>query len=226
MDPVHEDWINNPQEIDMDISSPAPEVGPAADEGGLGGGGGGGKQRSVVVGVGVSFVGIVGMVGLIWWRWRGEGGKNGEEREETVMMSEDMGVRPLLYDLEVLVAATDNFSPANRIGGGAFGSVYRTMSLEQEGRLMELVDVTMGSFPRNDVLRCIRIGLLCCQESVQDRPMMSSALVMLTDNLVTLPAGGRLGYQDPRDNTIIPNPGINPASCTRNSITLSLANGR
>lgn len=101
-----------------------------------------------------------------------------------------------------------------------------TMRLEQEGRLMELVDVTIGSFPQNDVLRCIRIGLLCCQESVQDRPTMSSALVMLTDNLVTLPAAGRLGYQDARDNTIIPNAGINPASCTRNSITMSLANGR
>ncbi|XP_058186567.1 cysteine-rich repeat secretory protein 38-like [Rhododendron vialii] len=79
MDPIHEDWINNPQEIDTDILSPAPEVGPAADEGGLGGGGGGGKERSVVVGVGVSFVGIVGMVGLIWWRWRGREGRMGRK---------------------------------------------------------------------------------------------------------------------------------------------------
>ncbi|KAI8534434.1 hypothetical protein RHMOL_Rhmol10G0089300 [Rhododendron molle] len=410
MDPVHKDWINNPQEIDTDIASPAPEVGLAGDEGGLGGGRGGGKERSVVVGVGVSFAGIVVVVVVvvvIWWRRRVERGKNAEEMEEnSMMMSEDMGVRSLLYDLEVLVAATDNFSPANRIGGGGFGSVYRgkilggeeiavkklkagstqgieefsnevrlllkmqhrnlvrllgcfiqgeemmlvyeylpnksldyflfdksksalldwtkrfniikgvargllylhedsqlriihrdikasnilldermnpkisdfglarlfnddeqsrvrtrrimgtfgymapeyairgmvstksdvfsfgvfmletisgrknfdikldderkqllnfTMRLEQEGRLMELVDVTLGSFPRNDVLRCIRIGLLCCQESVQDRPTMSSALIMLTDNLVTLPAAGRLGYQDARDNTIIQN---------------------
>ena len=54
---------------------------------------------------------------------------------------------------------------------------------------MELVDVTMGSFPREDVLRCIQIGLLCCKESVQDRPTM---LVMLTDDSVTLPPVGSL----------------------------------
>ncbi|KAF7129967.1 hypothetical protein RHSIM_Rhsim10G0068300 [Rhododendron simsii] len=229
MDPVHEDWKNNPQEIDTDISSLAPEVGPTANEGGLGGGGGGGKERSVVVGVGVSFAGIVVVVvGVIWWRRRRvERGKNAEEMGDNSMtMREDTGASSLLYDLDALVAATDNFSPANRIGGGGFGSVYRTMRLEQEGRLMELVDVTMGSFPRNDVLRCIRIGLLCCQESVQDRPLMSSALLMLTDNLVTLPAAGRLGYQDDMDNTIIPNDGINPASCNRNSITMSLANAK
>ncbi|KAE9449444.1 hypothetical protein C3L33_18642, partial [Rhododendron williamsianum] len=139
MDPVHEDWGDNPPYINTDLLvgpglfSPlaAPKVGTSADKGGLGGNGGGGKERIVVVrgGVVVSFVGIVGLVGVvIWRRWRGEGGKNGEEREEnSMMMRYDMGVRSLLYDLEVLVAATDNFSPANRIGGGGFGSVYRVM---------------------------------------------------------------------------------------------------
>ncbi|KAF7130618.1 hypothetical protein RHSIM_Rhsim10G0068400 [Rhododendron simsii] len=75
MNPVHEDWINNPQEIDTDISSPAPEVGPAANEGG---GGGGRMERSVVVGVPFAGIVVVG-VGVIWWRRRVERGKHAEE---------------------------------------------------------------------------------------------------------------------------------------------------
>ncbi|KAH7846845.1 hypothetical protein Vadar_018786 [Vaccinium darrowii] len=234
MDPVHADWINNPLEINTDFLSPAPETETVAPEyegglGGGGGGGGGGKERKVVVGVVLSFVGIVGVGVVIWWRWRGVRGNRVEEREEsqeTVLMSGDMGLRSVLYNLEVLMAATNNFSSANRIGGGGFGTVYRTKRLEREGRLMELVDVTLGSFPPDDVLRCIHIGLLCCQERVQDRPTMSLALAMLTDNQVTLPHAGRLGYHDGTDNTTLDNAAVNRQSYTRNSITISLANGR
>ncbi|KAF5961468.1 hypothetical protein HYC85_002677 [Camellia sinensis] len=68
--------------------------------------------------------------------------------------------------------------------------------LEQEGRLLELVGVTMGnSFPEDEVTKkCIRIGL-CCQESIQDRPTVSYALLMLSNNSVIVPPVGRPGYQ-------------------------------
>lgn len=118
--------------------------------------------------------------------------------------------------------------PLPKIHYSIFVRISQARRLEQEDRLIELVDVTVSSFPQNDVLRCIRIGLLCCQENVQNRPMMSSAFIMLidTDDLATLPPAGRLGFQDRRDNTIIENAGINPATCTSNSITVSLASGR
>ncbi|XP_057491559.1 cysteine-rich receptor-like protein kinase 19 [Actinidia eriantha] len=68
-------------------------------------------------------------------------------------------------------------------------------NLEVEGRLIELVDETMGSLPVDEVTRCMRIGLLCCQECIQDRPTVSSLLSMLSSNSVsTIPPAGRPGY--------------------------------
>ncbi|PSR87823.1 Cysteine-rich receptor-like protein kinase [Actinidia chinensis var. chinensis] len=68
-------------------------------------------------------------------------------------------------------------------------------NLELEGRLIELVDETMGSLPVDEVARCMRIGLLCCQECIQDRPTVSSVLSMLSSNSAsTIPPAGRPGY--------------------------------
>ncbi|GFZ18938.1 hypothetical protein Acr_27g0006770 [Actinidia rufa] len=217
MDPVdHDDWINNPPEINTDISTapaslpppPLPMVRSPANQTTPRGGGGrlNGKETGVVIAVVVAFILVVGLV-VVRWRVGSEKGKRAVEMEEmTMTMMESIGVRSFVYDLDVLVAATDNFSPVNQLGGGGFGSVYRTKRLKQEGRLMELVDVTMGSFPQEDVSRCIQIGLLCCKESVQDRPTMYSTLVMLTDNSITLP----LGHQD--HHNMIENVPMSPES--------------
>lgn len=38
-------------------------------------------------------------------------------------------MRNFLYDMEALVAATDNFSSANQLGGGGFGFVYKVAGI-------------------------------------------------------------------------------------------------
>ncbi|RVX13975.1 Cysteine-rich receptor-like protein kinase 25 [Vitis vinifera] len=76
-----------------------------------------------------------------------------------------------------------------------------THRLERQGRLMELVDTTIGSFPEDEVKKCIHIGLLCCQDNMQERLTMSSALMLLLNNPVTMPPPGRLGFQGSRENT-------------------------
>ncbi|CAL5367325.1 unnamed protein product [Camellia sinensis] len=132
MDPVHDDWIN-PPEIDTNVrtaTAPVTEPSAPADDGGLmssgGGGGDGNKERSIilVVAVVVAFILVVGVVLGVRWRR-----KRDDKMEKTMMMEEecyeDNGFRFFLYDLDVLVAATDNFSSTNRLGGGGFGSVYR-----------------------------------------------------------------------------------------------------
>ena len=45
--------------------------------------------------------------------------------------------------------------------------------------------ITDGS--RNEIMRCIHIGLLCVQENVADRPTMASIVLMLNSHSVTLP---------------------------------------
>ena len=45
---------------------------------------------------------------------------------------------------------------------------------------MEIVDASLGeTYPANEVLRCIQIGLLCVQEHARDRPTMLTIVFML-----------------------------------------------
>ncbi|XLT87852.1 hypothetical protein HN873_009605, partial [Arachis hypogaea] len=49
-----------------------------------------------------------------------------------------------------------------------------------EGRALDVVDSTLGqSYPPEIALRCIQIGLLCVQESVNNRPSMLEVVFML-----------------------------------------------
>ncbi|KAK6917366.1 Gnk2-homologous domain [Dillenia turbinata] len=52
---------------------------------------------------------------------------------------------------------------------------------------LELVDETIrDSYSRNEVLRCIQIGLLCVQEDPDMRPTMASVMLMLNSFSITL----------------------------------------
>ncbi|CAN6208072.1 unnamed protein product [Urochloa humidicola] len=57
------------------------------------------------------------------------------------------------------------------------------------GTVLEMVDPAMdGCFSEDDVRRCIYIGLLCVQGNPGDRPVMSSVVMMLGSNTVSLQA--------------------------------------
>ncbi|KAJ6706916.1 PROTEIN putative ISOFORM 1-RELATED [Salix viminalis] len=50
------------------------------------------------------------------------------------------------------------------------------------------MDGSLGdSFSRNEVSRCIHIGLLCVQEDPNDRPTLATIVLMLTSFSMTLP---------------------------------------
>ncbi|KAG2317413.1 hypothetical protein Bca52824_020535 [Brassica carinata] len=56
------------------------------------------------------------------------------------------------------------------------------------GTPLDLVDpVIVDNCQRNEVVRCIHIGLLCVQEDPVDRPTLANIILMLTSNTVTLP---------------------------------------
>jgi len=66
----------------------------------------------------------------------------------------------------------------------------------EAGTLAELVDPSLGeSFPEGDVLSCIHIGLLCVQADPAARPVMSSVVMMLGSNTVTLQAPSKHYYR-------------------------------
>ncbi|XP_031276657.1 putative cysteine-rich receptor-like protein kinase 20 isoform X2 [Pistacia vera] len=58
--------------------------------------------------------------------------------------------------------------------------VGHVWNLWNEGKSIEIVDKALGeSYPADEVLRCIQIGLLCVQEQAIDRPTMSAVIFML-----------------------------------------------
>uniref|UniRef100_A0A2C9VLS2 Receptor-like serine/threonine-protein kinase n=1 Tax=Manihot esculenta TaxID=3983 RepID=A0A2C9VLS2_MANES len=54
----------------------------------------------------------------------------------------------------------------------------------RENKPLEIVDSSLKeSYPSLEVLRCIQIGLLCVQEDVRERPLMSAVVLMLSSEL-------------------------------------------
>ncbi|CAI0467970.1 unnamed protein product [Linum tenue] len=69
-------------------------------------------------------------------------------------------------------------------------ALFQVWELWKEGRALDIVDSsTMGGLDSGDevMMRCIQIGLLCVQESLDDRPTMSNVIFML-ENATTLPS--------------------------------------
>ncbi|KAK0578283.1 hypothetical protein LWI29_007956 [Acer saccharum] len=64
-----------------------------------------------------------------------------------------------------------------------------------EGTALKVIDSTLREGSRNEMMKCINIGLLCVQESVSDRPIMASVIHMLNSNSAgTLPAPSKPGF--------------------------------
>lgn len=69
----------------------------------------------------------------------------------------------------------DSEHPLNLIG--------LAWELWREERALELVDTTLiESCSRNEVMRCIHVGLLCVQDYAKDRPSMSNVVSMLMND--------------------------------------------
>ncbi|XP_065005784.1 receptor-like serine/threonine-protein kinase SD1-8 [Musa acuminata AAA Group] len=69
-------------------------------------------------------------------------------------------------------------------------------SLWNEGKGLELADGSMGqsSLSVAEVMRCIKVGLLCVQARPEDRPTMSSVVVMLGGDSALLPQPRQPGF--------------------------------
>ncbi|XP_074559219.1 G-type lectin S-receptor-like serine/threonine-protein kinase At4g27290 [Curcuma longa] len=70
---------------------------------------------------------------------------------------------------------------------GAYQSDYLNLlghiwSLWEEGKSLDIVDKSIGSFSVIEIMRCIKIGLLCVQERPQDRPTIPLVLTMLSSD--------------------------------------------
>ncbi|CAN8325486.1 unnamed protein product [Cochlearia groenlandica] len=64
----------------------------------------------------------------------------------------------------------------------------------REDDILSVIDPSITTGSRNDILRCIHIGLLCIQESAASRPTMASVALMLSSNSFTLPTPSRPAF--------------------------------
>ncbi|XP_027354544.1 receptor-like serine/threonine-protein kinase SD1-8 [Abrus precatorius] len=67
--------------------------------------------------------------------------------------------------------------------------------LWKDGSALELIDSSVGdSYSPSEVLRCIHVGLLCVQERPEDRPTMSSVMLMLSSETSLMPQPRNPGF--------------------------------
>ncbi|XP_047167227.1 cysteine-rich receptor-like protein kinase 44 isoform X2 [Vigna umbellata] len=57
----------------------------------------------------------------------------------------------------------------------------------KEGKALNIIDPSLNNNSRNEILRCIHIGLLCVQENLIDRPTMATIILMLNSYSLSLP---------------------------------------
>ncbi|CAJ1977955.1 unnamed protein product [Sphenostylis stenocarpa] len=85
------------------------------------------------------------------------------------------------------------------------------------GRCLELMDPTLiKSFIASEVFKCLHIGLLCVQQDAADRPTMSTVVLMLGSDTMTLPrpnhpafSVGKLTPKETSTSGSFKNPSIN-----------------
>ncbi|XP_010533171.1 PREDICTED: cysteine-rich receptor-like protein kinase 26 [Tarenaya hassleriana] len=86
--------------------------------------------------------------------------------------------------LEIVSGKRNNWS---RDGEDAEDLVSLAWRNWREGTLLNLIDPSLRYGSRNEMLRCISIGLLCVQEKVANRPSMALVVMMLSSHSLALP---------------------------------------
>ncbi|GMY15317.1 cysteine-rich receptor-like protein kinase 10 [Fagus crenata] len=99
------------------------------------------------------------------------------------------------YGVLVLEIVSGRKNNDGRLGSEKADLLSYTWKLYQAGRTLELVDTSLAKYNPDEAAMCIQLGLLCCQQSVADRPDMNSIHLMLSSDSFTLPRPGKPGIQ-------------------------------
>ncbi|GMP53638.1 hypothetical protein CsSME_00019043 [Camellia sinensis var. sinensis] len=98
--------------------------------------------------------------------------------------------------------------------------------LYKDGRSLELIDEAIwDSCYLTEVLRSIHVGLLCVQQYPEDRPSMSSVVLMF-GNEGALPQAKQPGFFTERNVLEVAGSSRKEATTSANEMTISLLNGR
>ncbi|KAA8515418.1 hypothetical protein F0562_018971 [Nyssa sinensis] len=99
--------------------------------------------------------------------------------------------------------------------------------LWKERKGLELMDPSVGdSYSPCEVLRCIQVGLLCVQERADDRPTMSSAVLMLSSETATMPQPKHPGFCLGKPIETDSSSSKPDESCSVNYVTVTMLDAR
>lgn len=100
--------------------------------------------------------------------------------------------------------------------------------LWREGKGTELLDKSMGDvYSVHEVLRCLHVGLLCVQERAEDRPTMTSVVLMLSSESASLPQPKLPGFcMGWNPNETDSSSSKHDESFTVNQVTVTMLNAR
>ncbi|XP_059623671.1 receptor-like serine/threonine-protein kinase SD1-8 isoform X2 [Cornus florida] len=94
--------------------------------------------------------------------------------------------------------------------------------LWKEGKGIEIIDSSTGaSCSPCEVLRCIQVGLLCVQERAEDRPTMSTVVLMLSSETTSMPQPKHPGFCIGRPIETDSSSSKQHESCTVNQVTVT-----
>lgn len=104
---------------------------------------------------------------------------------------------------------------------------FQAWSLYKEGKILELVDESIDySFPMTEPMRCLKIGLLCVQDRPEDRPTMSSVVLMLGSEDAVLPQPREPGFVTIRGPLDLDSSTSKPESTSMNNLSITIFEGR
>ncbi|KAM7465169.1 hypothetical protein LguiB_012731 [Lonicera macranthoides] len=87
--------------------------------------------------------------------------------------------------LEIITSKKNSCFYQSEYGEDLLGHAWK---LWKDGMSLELMDPTiLDAYSRNEVIRCIKMGLLCVQEDVGARPSMATIVLMLSSYTVSVP---------------------------------------
>nr|AJP61107.1 At4g21400p-like protein [Arabidopsis halleri] len=91
----------------------------------------------------------------------------------------------------------------------------------REDTIISVIDASLTTGSRSEILRCIHIGLLCVQESAASRPTMDSVALMLNSYSYTLPTPSRPAFVSESVMPSIVSSSTEPLLMSLNDVTVS-----